>query len=43
MACMLWMIIGFDLAFHKGQFDRTVNWIGYSLTCDSSRVVANIK
>ena len=39
----VWLILGFGLALHKGQYGSSVVWIGSSITLYEDRVVASIK
>ena len=39
----LWLCLGWDLSYHKGQYDIAVNWIGYSIKVCEEYVTASIK
>ena len=40
---MLWLMMGFDLAYHKGQFGHEVCWVGYDLKATKMGIEASIK
>ena len=40
---MLWLMMGFSLAYHKGQFGREVCWVGYDLKATHDGIEASIK
>ena len=40
---MLWLALGWDLSYHKGQIADFVHWIGYGITVDNDYVTATIK
>ena len=39
---MLWLALGYDLSWHKGQFAAEVDWVGYQLQPNASHVTASI-
>lgn len=40
---LVWVAIGFTLAYAKGQISRTVAWIGGMITVDANGVKATVK
>ena len=38
-----WLVLGWKLAYHKGQFASNVDWVGYSLSVSPRVVTAKIK
>ena len=40
---MVWLIMGFDLSFHKAQLGQAVNWVGYRVTHWKEGVKAEIE
>ncbi len=40
---LVWSVLGFDLAFAKGQLGKTVTWIGGTLQCEPWGVKATVK
>ncbi len=40
---LVWEALDLKLAYHKGQFGKTVTWIGGTLTCESTGVRASVK
>ena len=34
---LAWLVLGFDLAYAKGQFDRMVTWVGHDVAIDPKR------
>ena len=37
------MLLGFDLAYHKGQRGRSITWIGYSMYLEADMIRVSIK
>ena len=40
---LFWLVLGWDLSYHKAQLGATVGWVGYSITIQEDEVVAEIK
>ena len=40
---LVWSVLGFQLAFAKGQLDQQVTWIGGTLKCEAWGVLATVK
>ena len=40
---LIWTVLGFQLAFAKGQLGKTVTWIGGTLQCETWGVLATVK
>ena len=43
MLTMIWLILGYNLSFHKAQKGFSVNWVGYTITTMEEKVRAQIK
>ena len=43
MLCLIWLVLGFSLSFHKAQYGHQVVWVGYQLTSHGDCVTAAIK
>ena len=39
----LWLVLGWDLSYHKRQYNTAVNWIGYTIITSAQYVEAQIK
>ena len=37
-----WLLLGWDLSYHKGQHGAEVDWIGYHIRITPTEVVAKI-
>ena len=42
MLCLIWLVLGFSLSFHKAQHGHQVVWVGYQLTSHGDCVTAAI-
>jgi len=40
---LVWTVLGFQLAFAKGQLNKKVTWIGGTLQCEAWGVLATVK
>ncbi len=40
---LIWSVLGFELAFAKGQLSKTVTWIGGTLKCEPWGILATVK
>ena len=40
---MFWLALGWGLSFHKGQWGREVDWIGYHISTDDDGITVSIK
>ena len=40
---LIWTVLGFQLAFAKGQLGKNVTWIGGTLQCEAWGVLATVK
>ena len=43
MLTLLWRVLGWSLSYHKGQWGKVVDWIGFHLAITPSSVEATIK
>ena len=39
---IFWLVLGWRLAYHKGQYGRQIEWVGYSISINASMVEAKI-
>ena len=40
---LLWLILGWDLSYHKAQLTKAVAWVGYRIEAGKDEVRASIK
>ena len=40
---LLWLLLGFGLAYHKGQRGTAVTWVGYDIVATPTQITASIK
>ena len=40
---LLWLCLGWDLSYHKGQYQTAISWVGYTVEVSKDFVTATIK